>query len=250
MGKYFSNDSDLSNYTTVADESVDTTKLAMPTNHILNQSSSVDSKEILQQFPKNNDYKQPTTTDEHIDFVKNQNALANHMVNSYSEELKTKVKNQFELFSPAELFEKLNQIMFVLADLGNRISSLENTTKNNMVSNNANNSNNGKIELSNPEDLLKFEKSLEQNNPKPINDNTYLNPNEVKAALSNIRQGNIPKNIPSSEYIDNGLNLEEIFPHLDDEAYQAAYKAMSENKISNTDTQMPSPGNMRGITGF
>ena len=172
------------------------------------------------------------------------------MVNSYSEELKTKVKNQFELFSPAELFEKLNQIMFVLADLGNRISSLENTTKNNMVSNNANNSNNGKIELSNPEDLLKFEKSLEQNNPKPINDNTYLNPNEVKAALSNIRQGNIPKNIPSSEYIDNGLNLEEIFPNLDDEAYQAAYKAMSENKSSNTDTQMPSPGNMRGITGF
>ena len=136
MGKYFSNDSDLSNYTTVADESVDTTKLAMPTNHILNQSSSVDAKEILHQFPKNNDYKQPTTTDEHIDFVKNQNALANHMVNSYSEELKTKVKNQFELFSPAELFEKLNQIMFVLADLGNRISSLENTTKNNIVTGN------------------------------------------------------------------------------------------------------------------
>ena len=48
------------------------------------------------------------------------------MLTKRKRELKTKVKNQFELFSPAELFEKLNQIMFVLADLGNRISSLEN----------------------------------------------------------------------------------------------------------------------------
>lgn len=245
MGKYFSNDSDLSNYNLSDDATVDTSTLAMPLPSNLTQTLDHKSKEILSGVSNDSQNIQPQTTDEHINFVRQQNNQVRQLVNSYSEEMKESVKNQFEMFSPAEIFEKFNQIIYVLTDLSNRITSLENTVKS---GNTVTKQPAQEIEISDPEQLIRFQKMLE----KGITPNTQpeMNKNNVNQILTDIKKGNGPRTIPGGDYIDKGVNLEEMFPHLDDEAYQAAYKAMSETKNPKTESITPAPGSMRGITGF
>lgn len=54
----------------------------------------------------------------------------------------------------------------------------------------------------------------------------YMDINVVRNKLDNMKSETIPS-IPLEDYIDNGIKLEEVFPDMPDEAYQAAYKSLN-----------------------
>lgn len=242
MGKYFSKDSELSKY--VLPENTESVKNVIPlTDNLTNTLSDTTKEKLSKRF-------EPTNQDEYIDMVREQTDHVSNMIKKYSDESKKEFKNQFDKFAPAELFEKLNQLIFVVADLSNRITSLENKFSNNNTPPNSKN----EIEISDPADLFRLQHELDtldsskRFNQKPQN---IPDVSAIREHLSNIKQGNKVRTIPTEEYIDKGIKLEEVFPNLDDEAYQAVYSSLSKQKTHDyTTDDKPTPGGMRGITGF
>lgn len=264
MGKYFSNDSDLLNYAVTDDNSVDVTN-AIPHTDNLTQPLSDETK---QKLTEKNHTDTISTEDEYINIVKEQSIKTSDMIQKYSDESKQEIKNQFAKFAPAELFEKMNQILFVLTTLSNKVDTLEKTILQNVKSVD-NTTNNGKLEVRNPADLYKIQQT-EKINTTSEKDDTPIIPhsipnksqkvetspqmpdvNEVKKQLENIKKGIKPR-MPGDGYTDKSVNLEQMFPNLDDEAYQAAYRAIDQqqNPGDSTTSTKPEPGKMRGLNGF
>jgi hypothetical protein len=255
MGKYFSSNTDTSKFELT--ESVD--KITVPSVDNLTTPLSSQVKEKLSQTRIDT----PTTQDDYIDAVKVQVDQVSDMVKKYSDESKKELKNQFEKFAPVELFEKINQLIFVIADMSNRISTLEQIIATNF--NIQNQAQPKMVEITDPADLYRLQTRMDklgedelsstvtpQNIPsQPKNSNNVMpDVNDVRRQLNNIKQGK-SKSIPSEGFTDKGIKLEEVFPDLDDEAYSAAYTVM--NKLKPTDNvveETPQPGSMRGITGF
>lgn len=249
MGKYFSTDTDTSKYGIVNEEK---NAVAMPSTDNLTVPLSNEKKERLSIIKQDN----APTQDDYIDMVKVQADAATDMVKKYSEESKQELKNQFEKFSPVELFEKINQLIFVVADLSNRVSSMEQTIKTGKVEQPQ------EMEITDPETLYRIQSRMEKRGidnfedaaPKSIpqqpENNTVDVPdiNDVRRRLAEIKSG--VKSIPSEGLVDKSIKLEEVFPNLDDEAYSAAYAAMQQNKVVEVTEERPQPGAMRGITGF
>jgi|SaaInlStandDraft_4_1057021.scaffolds.fasta_scaffold28399_2 hypothetical protein len=239
MGKYFSSDSDLSQYNVSEENSIDTTNVIPSTDNLTKPLSDETKEQLIQSTP--------STTDEHINVVKQQTEHVSQMIQTYSEESKQEFKNHFEKFAPAELFEKLNQLIFVVTDLSNRITSLENNT-----SGTPPNKTHIRKEISNPQELYEMQEhgNISESIKIPDNNQTPVDIESVKKDIANIKKGKTPKNIPSDGLTDNTVNLEEMFPDLDDDGLQAAYASMSEKKVDRTTVIKPVPGNMRSITGF
>lgn len=115
-----------------------------------------------------------------------------------------------------EILEKLSQHSFLMIQINDRLMKIENmllsltgaeiTPKETGVGR----------ELT-PREL--YEESL-----KADEKIDYMDVNVVRKKIDTMKD-NIP-NIPLEDYIDNGVKLEELFPNMPDEAYQAAYKSM------------------------
>lgn len=251
MGKYFSSDSDLTKFNISEEKQTS----AMPSADNLTSPLPTASKEKLSVVRQEN---MPMTQDEHIDMVRVQADAASEMVNRYSRDTKKMIEQQFEKFAPAELFEKLNQVIFTLADLSNRISKLE--SKVDAIVTGVVVPEKKPIEITDPEQLYRLQNKLEEmgkiNNPESIPDSDTINsedkPNieEIKKRLADAKSGKVRK-LPSEDLVDESVKLEEMFPNLDSEAYTAAYSAMNNyNKVENTESTKPAPGTLRNLTGF
>lgn len=248
MGKYFSNDSDFSQYNLEEEKHSN----VIPSTDNLTKPLSDKTKEKLSRTPND-----AVNEDDYINLVKEQTEQVSSMISKYSEESKQELHNQFKKFQPVEIFEKLNQLIFVVAQLNNKISKLENTLlgieeeKQNRV-------------ITDPAQLYKLqekEKMLENINipenipvqeiktPDNFKKNERPDINVLRQQINDAKNG---KKIPNYEYSDNSINLEEVFPDLDDEAYQAAYASSMrlEKTKSKAVEQTPTPGKMKGITGF
>lgn len=216
MSKYFSKDTNFTNYPISEDGSVETSTIPEFTNENI---ISNENRELLS-----------SNNSSELEKLKQQNEQLQKMINTYTTETNTNVPNQFNHFAPAELFEKLNQLIFVVSNLSNRITDMEKTI------NNQQNKINEKrpTTISDPAQIMAFEKEYNRNN--------------VQAALDNIKKG---KNLPMEDYIDNSVRLEEMFPEMGDEAYQAGYNALSQIKPNVTKPTEIAVGQMRGgMNGF
>lgn len=216
MSKYFSNNTNFSNYPISEDGSVETSTIPEFTNENI---LSAENRELLS-----------TNNSSELEKLKLQNEQLQKMLNTYMAETNTNIPNQFNQFAPAELFEKLNQLIFVVSNLSNRITDMEKTIaghKNKVVEHKT-------TTISDPAQIIAFEKEYNRNN--------------VQETLDNIKKG---KNIPMEDYIDNSVRLEEMFPELGDEAYQAGYNALSQIKPTVTKPTDITAGQMRGgMNGF
>lgn len=257
MGKYFSADSDLTKFTGFEEKP----NTVIPSVNNLTDPLPTDSKEKLSTVRQDNI---PMTQDDYIDMVRVQADAATQMVNRYSQETKKVMEQQFEKFAPVELFEKLNQIIFTIADLSNRITSLE--QKIDHISNGTPiQEKKQPLEITDPEQLYRFQNKLDsliaskkpesipvnaQTNNISEDDISGIDINTVRRRLEDARAGNIRK-LPDEGLIDESIKLEEVFPDLDDDAYTAAYSAMNQySKVDRTETSKPEPGTLRNITGF
>lgn len=238
MGKYFSNDSNFSQFDITDENSIDVTKVS-PNNAVISESLDDDTIELLSS--KYAALKQ-NISDEDLNIVKVHKEIQeiNNIVENYSEETKKEIKNQFNVFGPAELMGKMNQIMFMMMNLNDRLISIEGAIKNQPVEKPKSQT------INDPRDLINIDKSLnrlEQTNNIPSID-------DIKIQLEKIKSGKVPVSIPDEDYIDKSVNLEEIFPDLEDEAYQAAYSAMKIKQKTQSETTPVSPIAMKHITGF
>ena len=260
MGKYFSNDSDLSKYN-FTEDSVDASRV-IPSTDNLTQPLTEKVKNNL-----SNRGKTPTIAkneDEYISIVREQTDSITDSIHKYSEETKQEITNNFKKFSPVELFEKMNQMLFIIGELSNKIKSLESKIDllcdTSPVQPNKSQNSEKFMQESTPNTAIEEkyvknvqsipQKTIQAPAPKKTADSIdMMNKTEVKNQLQGIISGKT--RLPTDGYIDGGVKLEEVFPNLDDEAYQAAYKTMAEQKeevkLSNS---KPIPGKMRAITGF
>jgi len=276
MGKYFSNNTDLSKYNITIDNSIDTSKLVIPSTNNLTNPLSNETKEKLaiQRTPLD-----AINEDDHINLVKEQTLEVTKVIQQYSKESKEEFKQHFERFAPAELFEKINQMIYVVTQLANKVTTLETIIKNSYINNETSSkSSNEKTEFNDLQEtnimvtepqriptITKKSQSafpsvsevkkelLNKHNPTLQNVNKKAMPSidEVRQQLADIQNGKNIKSLPSEDYNDESLNLEELFPDLENDAYQAAYASMakSKEKLDKTDVT-PTPGKMKGITGF
>ena len=147
-----------------------------------------------------------------------------------------KIEESFKTFKPAELFERLNQITFLMIEMNNRMTAIEAQMRNGNLSN------------TNDKPLSPKEQ-FEQSNPEKNNDQmptVEQVKNEIKKAQS---EKKVP-GIPTEDYIDKGVKLEEIFPEQSNEALQAAYESMAETEketVNNSSIGLNSNGGMKGI---
>jgi len=216
MSKYFNNTESLS--TSISDISEENNSI-IPT-HI--QQIDNDGKANLQSKLNN-------SLDDEIKKVASQSAIIDDsmdelkkVTDSYAE-----IENALKKFKPLELFERLNQITFLMIEMRNRLDAIENHLR---------------LDEEKP-----LKSPIEQFNETSNNDD-LMDPKVAKEQLNSIQKGNIPT-IPNENYIENGVNLEEMFPGKPDEAYQAAYKSLAENQDKlNTQTVSKSPkGGIQGI---
>ncbi len=238
MSKYFSNDTNLSKYDMTETNSVDVT-MATHIPSELSENITHEQKELL-----NKPYI-PMNTDEHISYVREQSNQIKKMVETYSEESKQTITNNFSKFAPAELFEKLNQIIFILANINNRLTALEDNSKEAKKTNPSINE-----AISDPKELYEFHKRQELNENRSTAEQ-QISVSEAQQIMKKILNGENPLKIPDEGFVDKSMDLEELIPNLPDDAYQAAYASMA--KAENT---FNSPGekiittNMRNLTGF
>lgn len=264
MSKYFSDDSDLlKTYSATEEGSIDTTRITPSTDN-LTQPLSEEKKQLLAVSQKP---KEPSTTDEYIHHVEQQTEQVSQMIRTYSEETKQEMVDQFDKFSPVEMFAKMNQLFFIMSDLSNKVSNLEkkidvvvNITAVEAKSNGIDipQQNNEEQEIKDPATLYAMqqmaEKGISEIPPQSIPEQPkkkepQMNINDVKRTLSNIKSG---KALPDEGFTDKSVNLEEMFPKLDDDAYQAAYGAIDSaaKKTPKTKKEVPEIGSMRNIAGF
>lgn len=245
MSKYFSQDSELFNYTSeVTSDDPNNKSPVIPSTENLTSPLDEQKKESLR-IPADS-----IDENDYISLVHKQTAAVSDMVAQYSHDSKQEIKRQFDKFSPAELFEKMNQMMFVISTLNNKVDELSSLFAKTQMDTPSEDK-----ELSNPEDLyVRQEKQRviiqNENIPQQIPTKSTVDSvpaiGDITKQLSNIKSG--APQLPDDGYTDSSINLEQMFPDLDDEAYQAAYSSMTQSDTpSKTEVKRPTPGDMRGI---
>jgi len=270
MGKYFSENSSIhSQYPVTPENTVEVR--ATPLTDNLTQPLSEEKKQKLSLTPP----KKPETTGEYVSYVEQQSNMVSQMVKDYSAESKQEIEKKFEKFTPLEMFEKINQLFFVVADLSNRVATLDATIQTliNIATKGAGiqKPTNAQRNITNPHELHGIQEQLEKgikiDVPQQSNRNQSSRPNtpsrnvtndepmdisQVKEMLGNIQKGKGLKGLPMNGYTDNSINLEEVFPNREDGAYQAAYQVLNERKLGEgtAGNDEVVQRNMKQIVGF
>jgi len=267
VSKYFSSDASALKNNVRIEQNIN----ALPITDNLSDSLSLEKRNLLGGSTST----RTNPDDEYIMSVLEQNDHVNSVLENYVNNTKQEIENKFKKFGPAEMFEKMNQVIYVVTQLSDRILALEKRLSE-MEQIEQYKPNPQKEEIDNQStiispnkdfdtskiaviDELKIPNSKIMNNldKNDIQTSNSMNippmptADEVRSHLKSLTSGN-GGTMPINEYLDKGVNLEELFPHLDDEAYQAGYSSMLQNK-NNSSTltkDLPTPGGMRGITGF
>lgn len=233
MSKYFSNDV-LPQHDVFVEE--ETTTYSTP-KHILQNDESTKSKLTKQNnLDKIEELKTIAKETYEVD-----DSIANIEANAL-EALKN-IEGSLKKFSPAQLFERLNQITVLLIELNNRVGALENSLNNNNTQ--FNNTEHKKQTQHHADEISPKEKFIAEES----NELDYSKAADVKKAMEDITSQNKSKPaLPDEDYIDKGVNLEEIFPDRPTEAFQAAYEAMAnEDKMNMPKDSTTQIGTKRGI---
>jgi hypothetical protein len=211
MSKYFTDDNDLSALTEQVQESTKIDNITIPTQTNNNTSQY---SQINQQKPT----PRPTTVEEHIAAINIQNNEVNKSMEEITKQTGDKISNTFETLAPLELFERMNQLTYLIVKMNNKLTAIEELlvlSKNNKSS-----------VMDIPKEIVK-----EKLSPKEqyIQENSQeLTP--LEAAQQQLRQGmeSHGNGLPVEGYTDESNNLENIFPNMPTEAYQAAYQGMND----------------------
>jgi len=235
MGKYFSNDSELVNYASTDDLSVDmTNQQTIIPNMVKSQPQTTLSNNQKETLSSANQ----TSIEDKIDEISEQNE---QITNHFEQIERERVKQTFKSFDELEVLERLNQITFLLVEQNDRISRIESFLKNQ----NSNISKTNTLEKTKdnispreqdeikktPDDISKMTPTERHIYETEKADNiNYMDPNSVRKELNNMKTS---PTIPTEGFDDKGVVLEELIPDKDPEAYQAAYSAMNEVKKRN-----------------
>ncbi len=179
----------------------------------------------------------PNSAETHASKIKEDTEFVNKVVdnleNTITDRDKYNLNNTYEKFSGAEIFQKLNQVVFLLVELNTRIANVEE-----ILAVNTNNITPLKPKLT-PREQYESNEDV---------DNTDLfDISNVKEQLNNISK-KIPK-IPGEDYLDKSKNLEDIFPNAPEEAIQASYNSMR-NIDDIVEGEKVIPKGMQNLNGF
>jgi hypothetical protein len=270
MSKYFTNDVDVSlSHAESIQSSLRTEQNVVPSADNLTNSSQIDenTRKLLTPTKEFRSPKDAIDDEDYIQLVYEQSAEVTESIKKFSNDTKQEIKNVFDKFAPAEIFEKLNQLIYVVTQLNNRVASLEELIQNNspQITTNVQNNSQPIIKTNSIDTTITETMSTNSDLGIPVNHHTpfsnrptevtseddqpMMTVAEIKHHLRDITSGKSPSILPTNGYLDKSINLEKIFPNMDDEAYQAAYSsiASAQNKPS-LDVAPPTPGKMRGIT--
>ena len=230
MSKYFTDDT--SNLTNQLEDELEETNYAMPTPQVVD--SSMRDKIIQQDITPI----KPTSVEEHIAVVNHQNKTVNNMIKEITTGTAEEITNTFETLSTLELFERMNQISFLLVKMNARLDGIEKAITD------------GKTQIVEPQQEYRQVEQTEveptkvdyQEAAKDAVDTSKLSPREqyalektenlspLEAAHKQLADGIKSNRLPDEGYIDSGTNLEKIFPNMPADAYQAAYESINDVK--------------------
>lgn len=223
MSKYFTDDT--STLTNQLEEQLEETNYAMPTPTAIDK--SMRDKIIQQDIPN------PTSVEDHIAIVNHQNKTVNNMIKEITVGTAEEITQTFETLSTLELFERMNQISFLLVKMNSRLDGIEKAI-------------NGTNGVKTTQEYTQVEQTAVepikpdyQEQEKPKIDTSNMSPREqyalektdklspLEAAHKQLADG-IKSNFPDEGYVGEGTNLEKIFPNMPDDAYQAAYSSIND----------------------
>jgi len=227
MSKYFTDD--ISPLTNQLENELEELNYAMPTPTVVDD--SIREKIIQQDSPK------AKSVEEHIAIVNHQNKTVNNMIKEITTGTAEEITQTFETLSTLELFERMNQISFLLVKMNSRLDSIEKAITNGVNS----------ATVQQPQEYTKVEQVTteptkvdyqeEAQNKAEI---SKLSPREqyalektdnlspLEAAHKQLADGIKSNGMPDEGYTGEGTNLEKIFPNMPAEAYQSAYEAIND----------------------
>jgi len=222
MSKYFSNKPEITKQIeTPVQES-----RAIP-QPITKPKSQLQQKELLRASPE---------IEEEILQVAAQSAIVKETMDEINRINPNKIENALKKFQPAELFERLNQITFVLIEMNNRLTAIEASLE--------------KGEQLEPvpvkTETLSPREQFEAAGQEDVSEKDLMDLDTAKEELKKITSAKKIPGIPNESYVDNGVSLEEVFPDRPDEAYKAAYSSMAETESDSGVSKSPQ-GGMTGI---
>jgi hypothetical protein len=231
MSKYFTDDT--TSLTNQLEEQLEETNYVIPTPAAVD--TTIQEK-INQQNIKDIDQK-PTSVEEHIAIVNNQNKTVNKMMHEITSGTAEEITNTFETLSTLELFERMNQISFLLVKMNSRLDNIEKVIRNNTSTEQKTNN---KVDQHIVPDTTASEKVDYQEVERNKSEISKLSPREqyelgtsknlspLEAAQKQLADGIKNNMMPDEGYDGIGTNLEKIFPNMPAEAYQSAYESIND----------------------
>ena len=223
MSKYFSNDSNIDTTHITPDE----VSRAIPTPPKVEKSPAMTSEQFVT----------PTKIEEEVLKVAAQSAIVKETMDEINRVNPRKIEESFKTFKPAELFERLNQITFLMIEMNNRMTAIEAQMKS------------GVLYGDKSDKPLSPKEQFEQSNTN-TNNEQMMTVAQVKEEIKRAQTEKKVPSIPTEDYIDKGVRLEEIFPEQSNEALQAAYESMAETEKEGAGNNSITPtknGGMKGI---
>jgi len=231
MSKYFTDDT--STLTNQLEEQTEEVNYAMPTPMAVDK--SIRDKIIQQDTPT--PIQAPTSVEEHIAVVNHQNKTVNKMMEEITAGTAEKITNTFESLSTLELFERMNQISFLLVKMNSRLDSIEKAINNGNISVNTTQTytqvdtkETADVDKVDYQEQAKIKDDISKLSPREqyaMEQTKTLSPLETaqKQLADGIKTGGA---MPDEGYVDSSTNLEKIFPNMPDDAYQAAYESIND----------------------
>lgn len=230
MSKYFSDDTPL---TDQLEFQIEDNNYVIPTPpHV---DTSLREKKIQQEATIA--VEKPKSVEEHIAVVNHQNKTVNNVMREITAGTAEEITNTFESLSTLELFERMNQISFLLVKMNSRLDSIEQTIKS-TDTNNQQAQEYAKIETAPTVETIVSKPDYQEANTNVIG-TSKLTPQEqyalkttdklttLESAHKQLADGMNGK-LPDEGYLGEGTNLEKIFPNMPTEAYQSAYESIND----------------------
>lgn len=218
MSKYFTDDNDISSLT---EQLEPTESYATPIPNAVDVSYK---EQISQQTPIETTAptapQKPTTVEEHIAAINTQNKQVDNAMKKISEQTAKEIENTFETIAPLELFERMNQLTFLMVQMNNKLTAIETILSEGVDLNTKNIT----VPKAEPEVKLTPKEQYLQETTKEMTPLEEAH-NQLKTGMEAHGNG-----LPTDGYTGAGTNLEKMFPNMPEEAYQAAYQGMNDEQ--------------------
>lgn len=226
MSKYFTDDNDLSSLTTQIEQP--TTSVATPIPNPVDNSiqNQINSQNEIPKKPTN----VPTSVEEHIASVTAQNNEVNTAMKHITQAAGEQIENDFKSLAPLELFERMNQLTYLIVKMNNKLTAIEKLLIDGGDAKTELDAANIRTESATHNTSTTTSVSPKEQYLKQQEDSKRLS--AVELAQQQLSKGmyNHGNGLPSEGYADESNNLEKIFPNMPEEAYQAAYESQVTGK--------------------